>query len=81
MSVCQNQDSFNQSFEKAVKYVQKKNEPKKWVQVVLFIIILVIVVWALLLAMKVSPSHRKIHLILALVFSPFYIIAHYLNTY
>ena len=79
MSVCQNQDSFNKSFEKAVKYVEKQNQPKKWVQIVIFLILLVFIVWALILAMKVSPSHRKLHLILALLFSPIYIISHYLS--
>jgi len=79
MSVCQNQDTFNKSFHEAIKYVEKKNEPRKWVQVVVFLLLVVLITWALLLSMKVSPSQRTLHIVLALVFSPVYIIAHYLN--
>jgi hypothetical protein len=79
-TVCDTQDDFNHAFRDAVKYVNKKDKPKLWVQLVALGIVLIIVVWALVLAMRVSGgADQKVHLVLALVFAPFYIIAYYLS--
>lgn len=79
-TVCDTQDDFNHAFRDAVKYVNKKEKPKMWVQLVAFAIVLALVVWALVLAAKVSGSaDQKVHFILALVFAPFYIISYYLS--
>lgn len=79
-TVCDTQDDFNKAVEDAVKYVNKKERPKMWVQLVALSIALVLVVWALVLAAKVSGSaDQKVHFVLALVFAPFYIIAYYLS--
>lgn len=79
MSVCDSQDDFNHAFQKAVKYVNKKNQPSKMAQLVILGLVLVLVVWAIMLAMK-SGGDQKLHLILAMVFSPFYIISYYLDS-
>jgi hypothetical protein len=54
MSVCQNQDTFNQSLRQAIKYNEKQDRPKKVVQLILLAIYMIFIVWALLLASKVS---------------------------
>ena len=80
MSVCQNQDTFNQSLRQAIKYNEKQDRPKKVVQLILLAIYMIFIVWALLLASKVSDSDgRKLHFVLALLFSPVYIISYYLG--
>ena len=78
--ICDNQDNFNQAFRKAVKYVDKKNTPKLWVQIVAGIIMLLVIIWAVLLARKVDSSDKVLHFLLALVFAPFYIISYYLSS-
>lgn len=79
--VCDNQADFNQAFQAGLKYVRKENMKKNqawmWVSLVLFVIFFV---WALSLAMKLNKGPERIeHLLFAMLFSPIYIIAHYLN--
>lgn len=77
--VCSDQDTFNKSVRKAIKYVEKKDKPKGWVYIIMFSLLVLLMFWAILLAMKVSdPNTRVIHFVLALVFSPFYVISYYL---
>lgn len=79
-TVCDTQNDFNHAFRDAVKYVNKKDRPKMWVQIVAMVILLIMIVWALMLAMRVSSgADQKVHLVLALVFAPFYIISYYLS--
>jgi hypothetical protein len=79
-TVCDTQDDFNHAFRDAVKYVNKKDKPKMWVQLVAMIIMLILIVWALMLAMRVKHGpEQKVHLVLAIVFAPFYIISYYLS--
>jgi len=81
-SVCQNQDTFNQSFRQAVKYVREQDKPKNSLLIVAAIILAIIIIWSLLLANKVgSGQGRTEHFLLALLFSPAYIISYYLNNY
>lgn len=79
-SVCDSQDKFNNVFEGAVKYVEKKERPSRFLRLVSLIFMIMFVVWALLLADKIDGVNDKIvHFILALIFAPFYIISYYLN--
>ena len=80
-SVCASQDTFNNAFQGAVKYVEKKERPKWWVSLIAIAICLVLVVWALVLSMQVKSSpDNKLHIVFAIVFAPFYIIAYYLSS-
>jgi hypothetical protein len=80
MSVCESQDRFNDAFEDAVKYVEKKQRPKLIVTMIVLIIFVVIFLWAIYLAAQTNPGQEKtLHLTLAMVFSPFYVISSYLN--
>ena len=76
-NVCQNQDTFNQSVNQAIKYVDKKNMPSKTVQIIALVIFFVILLWALMLASK-SGMDTTLHYVLAMVFSPVYILSYYL---
>lgn len=76
-NVCQNQDTFNQSVRQAVKYMEKKDKPSKAVQLILLALFFVILLWALLLASK-SGMDKTLHYVLAMLFSPVYILSYYL---
>lgn len=79
-SVCESQNKFNNAFEGAVKYVEKKERPSRVLRFVSIIFMIILVTWALLLADKINSVNDKIlHFILALIFAPFYIISYYLN--
>jgi hypothetical protein len=80
MSVCANQDAFNQAFQQAVKYNDKKDRPKMWIRLVYLGLYIVFIVWALLLASKVqNVDERKEHFLFALLFGPVYVLAYYLG--
>lgn len=77
-SICKNQQIFDKAVEKAIKYNVKENRLSNWSLMILSLIIIGIIFWALCLANNIS--HRKtIHYILALLFSPFYIVSYYIN--
>jgi ABC-type Na+ efflux pump permease subunit len=80
MSVCKDNDSFKEAFKKAVEYTEEKaDKPLAMTRIVSTLIYIILIVWAVILAMKVPEDRRLLHLVLGLVFSPLYIIAHYLN--
>jgi hypothetical protein len=79
MSVCSNQNEFDQAIHHGLKYYRHKEKPNFVVQAILLIIYLAFLVLALKLALKVEPSQRQVHLVLAFLFPPFYIIAAILN--
>lgn len=79
--VCDNQDDFNQALRQGIVFNQQQNlkkmQPYMWVYLIVF---LVFFVWALMLAMKVPPGQGKVlHILFALLFSPLYVISHYLG--
>lgn len=79
-NVCGNQADYNIALSKAIDYKDRKNykEAIPWMKI--YIILWAITfTWAILIALKVSDDqHRVIHVALAAVFSPAYLIAHYL---
>lgn len=82
-NVCQNQDDFNEAFRKAIKHNNKKNmkdaQPWVWVLMSLYIIFFI---WAIILASKVQdPQQRVVHMTLALVFAPAYVLGYYLGAF
>lgn len=81
MSVCATQDDFNVAVDKAVKYVIHKQETRKLTaaQMISALIYLLIVIWALLLALSMPSSERVEHVLFALLFAPVYIMAYYLG--
>ena len=78
-NVCDSQDDFNVAFRKAVKENIKQERKKmgSWVYVYL-VVFFVFLVWALFLSMN-SPSDRVVNIVLAILFSPVYVIGYYLS--
>jgi succinate-acetate transporter protein len=79
--VCDNQADFNYAFRHALKYNSEQNmkRAKPWIYVYL-LLWMIFFVWAVLLAMKASTGpDRVIHLVLAVLFSPLYVLSHYLS--
>jgi hypothetical protein len=80
MSVCQNQDTFNKSMRNAIKYVEKKERIDRVSLIISIGIMIILLVWALCLAYSLNIERQKIlQYVLAIVFSPFYIISYYLT--
>lgn len=79
-SVCENQDNFDAGIRKAVKYVEKKDRLSTLSMIVLSLILLIILVWAVMLAKNFGTTEYSIlHYVLAILFSPMYIVAYYLD--
>jgi NO-binding membrane sensor protein with MHYT domain len=79
--VCDNQADYNRAFRAALKYNRKQNvkDAGNWVLVYL-IIHVIFLFWALMLAAKVQPGpYRTMHMVFALLFSPAYVLAHYIG--
>jgi hypothetical protein len=79
-NVCTDQKTFNKALQNAANYVEKKNTPDPWVQMLALGLLVIILVYAILLASKVvDVNDRVLHYTIAILFSPFYIIAHVLS--
>lgn len=75
---CTNQHSFNHAFRKALKYERKKNSPSKTALVAMLLVWLLFLAWAVMLAAKMpNNENKKLHYVLAIVFSPVYVISYY----
>lgn len=83
-NVCANQDTFNESLKAAAKHFRQEREDEmkknKNLYMVAGLMYLVLLVWALVLAMKISDrEHRVLHTVVALVCPPAYVLSHYLS--
>lgn len=80
MSVCDDQKTFDKALKKASRFVQKEEQPRKMALVFCMAIYLILMIWALILAVKVAPPAQQVkHIVFAMVFSPIYIISYYLG--
>jgi hypothetical protein len=78
-NLCSSGKSFNVAVKKAVDEIDKKavEKIKPWAYVYA-VIWMIFFVWALLLAMSLPKGPgRVVHLTLAMVFSPLYVLAYY----
>jgi hypothetical protein len=87
-NVCDSQRRFNLAFKEAVDYYDEKKKydeeefkarhPMTTMLMVVFYLILV--VWALILAAKVGTKEQRVlHISLALLFPPTYIVGYYID--
>jgi succinate-acetate transporter protein len=76
-NVCTNQDDFNHALKSALKKIDKDNMKKEGSVMYLYLVPwLIFLLWALILAMRVPEGPNKVvHIILAVLFSPLYVIA------
>lgn len=78
--VCASQRTFNKAFRKAVKNYDKKEQPSNAVMLIVLGVVLLFLVWALLLVAKMPAGTVRVeHYVLAIVFSPIYVLSHYLG--
>lgn len=79
-TVCENQEKFNEAFKQAVQENVKIQEKDRKAYNIALVIYFLLLVWAVMLAMKVSDKeHRVLHVGLALLMGPLYIIAYFLG--
>lgn len=80
-NVCMNQHVFNVAVHEAIKHNNKeewhKNRKMIYIYVALWAIFFV---WGVMLAMKVPEGPERVkHVVLAAVFAPAYVLAHYIG--
>ena len=82
MSLCDNQDNFNDAFYKALKDSRKRDKKKMASGVGIYMLIhLIFLFWGIMLALKQPKDQQIVHLTLAMVFSSAYVLAYYLNAF
>ena len=82
-NICDSQEAFNHAFYKALKYTRKKDDKKiTGVLAVYLFIHTIFLIWGIVLAFKSQPpQNRVVHVTLAIVFAPAYVLAYYLNMF
>jgi hypothetical protein len=80
-NVCTDQKTFNNAFYEALKDSRKKDDKKIDGVILVYIVIhTIFLIWGIILAFKSQPpQNRVVHITLAIVFSPMYVLAYYLN--
>lgn len=81
-NVCVDQKTFNKAVKKAIDHLDDDDDKdtNQTARMIMTLIMLTFYFWALLLALKVSDSqHRVLHIILALLTGPIYVLAYYLG--
>ena len=83
MGVCDNQEDFNKAFYRALKKSKKKDEKYVVGSIALYMVIhIIFLIWGVLLAFKSQPpQNRVIHITLAILAGPAYVLAYYLNMF
>ena len=76
---CTNQADFNKALHIGIKYTNKKNKNRQWMWMYTALWT-IFFVWGILLAIKIPAGQmRSLHIVLAIVFSPAYVLAYYLG--
>jgi hypothetical protein len=81
MSVCDDQQKFNDAFYKAVKNARKKDDKRMTGPLSVYITIhTIFLIWGVVLAFKSQPPENRIlHITAAILVGPAYVLAYYLN--
>ena len=85
MSVCSNQDNFNQAYRKAVDNYddleyKSLSSNQKVVMGILISLQIIFIIWGVILAIKYIPGpQRPLHLVFAMTTGPVYVLAFYLS--
>ena len=82
-NLCDSQAGFNHAFYKALKYARKKDSNLMAGPLAIYLVIhMIFLVWGIVLAFKSQPAdNRVMHITLAMVFGPAYVLAYYLNAF
>ena len=81
MALCSDQKTFNKAVRKAIEHIDDDDESNGFgVKLIASLLLLTFYLWALLLALKVSDKeHRVLHITLALLTGPLYVLSYYLG--
>lgn len=82
-NICTDQDDFNHAFYKALKHARKKDNKMVAGAITVYgFIHMIFLIWGIMLAFSSQPPHnRVVHITLAIVFAPAYVLAYYLNMF
>lgn len=82
-NVCASQDSFNDAFYHALKYSRNKDSRTVAGPLAAYLVVhTLFLIWGIVLAFKSQPpQNRVVHITLAIVFAPAYVLAYYLNMF
>jgi hypothetical protein len=82
-NVCETQSTFNHALYKALKHARKKDNKKIAGTLAVYLVIhTIFLIWGVLLAFKSQPpQNRVVHITLAIVFAPAYVLSYYLNIF
>jgi hypothetical protein len=80
-NLCGDQKTFNKAVRKAINHLDDDDQTQTSTSKLIFTLItLTFYVWALLLALKVEDKQQRVlHSLFALLFGPFYVLAHYVG--
>lgn len=73
------QKDFDVAMRKAIRHIQRSERKMTPAMAISGVLYMVVIIWAVLLAMSVEPKARTTHLVFAILFSPAYIIAYYMG--
>ena len=83
MSVCKDQQTFNNSFKDAVDSYQQNeyddmSTTGKVLVVISSILIIIFVIWAFILSRR-TKGDKVVNMVLAIVFAPAYVLSYYIS--
>lgn len=79
-NVCQDQMTFNNAVSTALETYADERKVSSATMTIYFILMLIFFIWALVLAFGMKRGNeRLLHIILAMILSPIYVISYYLN--
>ena len=83
VDVCKDEFVLNKAFYNALQYVKAKDAKKLAGPLAVYMVIhMIFLIWGILLAFASQPkANRVIHITLAIVFGPAYVLAYYLNMF
>ncbi len=80
-NVCQDQNSFNNALATGLDTYSEQRKMSSGSMVLYLLLVLAFFIWALVLAFRMKKGNeRLLHLFVAMIASPLYVISYYLNT-
>jgi len=82
-NVCSDQKHFNDALYEALRQARRKDANKLSGPLAVYSVIhTIFLIWGIILAFKSQPpQNRVVHITLAIVFAPCYVLAYYLNMF
>ena len=79
-NLCNDQKTFNKAVRNEIEHIDDSDNDNNISKTIVSIIMLVFYIWALLLSMRITdPQHRVLHILLALLTGPLYVLSFYLG--